>query len=120
MDDVKSSWPLRAGLHTCYNGGDSGQQSREGELISKSRLSSDCSLQLESMKAESLVIADQHAAVNMYPGPVHTARHTLGIGFARSIGPMITHDFCVPLVPQRLLVVLLAHTTVGSSTGVKS
>ena len=72
------------------------------------------------MKAESLVIADQHAAVNMYPGPVHTARHTLEMGFARSIGPMITHDLCVPLVPQRLLVVLLAHTTVGSSTGVKS
>jgi hypothetical protein len=47
------------------------------------------------MKLESLVIADQHAAVNMYPGPVHTARHTLGIGFARSIGPMITHHFCV-------------------------
>ena len=90
---------------------------------SKSRkvaVSSDCSLQLENMKLESLVIADQHAAVNMYPGPVHTARHTLGIGFARSIGPMITHDFCVPLVLQRLLVVLLAHTTVGSSTGVKS
>ncbi|XLT66356.1 hypothetical protein HN873_022795 [Arachis hypogaea] len=56
------------------------------------------------------------------PPPIHgisTARHTLGIGFARSIGPMITHDFCVPLVPQRLLVVLLAHTTVGSSTGVE-
>ena len=72
------------------------------------------------MKLESLVIADQHAAVNMCPGPVHTARHTLGIGFARSIGPMITHDFCGTLVPQRPLVVLLAHTTVGSSTGVKS
>jgi len=43
------------------------------------------------MKLESLVIADQHAAVNMYPGPVHTARHTLGIGFARSIGPRITN-----------------------------
>ena len=119
-DDVKSSWPLQAGLHTCYNGGDNGLLPREGKLIPKSRLSSDRSLQLESVKAESLVIADQHAAVNMYPGPVHTARHTLGIGFARSIGPMITHDFCVPLVPQRLLVVLLAHTTVGSSTGVKS
>ena len=82
-DDVKSSWPLRPGLHTCYNGGDSGQQSREGELISKSRLSSDCSLQLESMKAESLVIADQHAAVNTFPGLVHTARHTMGVGFTR-------------------------------------
>ena len=82
-DDVKSSWPLRAGLHTCYNGGDSGQQSRKGELISKSRLSSDCSLQLESMKAESLVIADQHAAVNTFPGLVHTARHTMGVGLTR-------------------------------------
>ncbi len=38
-DDVKSSWPLRAGLHTCYNGGDSGLRSRKGELIPKSRLS---------------------------------------------------------------------------------
>jgi hypothetical protein len=46
----------------------------------KSRLSSDCSLQLESMKAESLVIADQHAAVNTFPGLVHTARHTMGVG----------------------------------------
>nr|GFA02467.1 hypothetical protein [Tanacetum cinerariifolium] len=41
--------------------------------------SSDCSRQLGNMKLESLVIAVQHAAVNMYPGPVHTARHTLGI-----------------------------------------
>jgi hypothetical protein len=51
---------------------------------SKSRLSSDCSLQLESMKSESLVIADQHAAVNPFPGLVHTARHTMGVGFTRS------------------------------------
>jgi hypothetical protein len=28
------------------------------------------------MKVESLVIADQHAAVNTFPGLVHTARHT--------------------------------------------
>ena len=82
-DDVKSSWPLWAGLHTCYNGGDNGSRPREGELISKRRLSSDCSLQLESMKLESLVIADQHAAVNTFPGLVHTARHTMGVGFTR-------------------------------------
>ena len=82
-DDVKSSWPLQAGLHTCYNGVDSGQLGREATLISKRRLSSDCSLQLESMKAESLVIADQHAAVNTFPGLVHTARHTMGVGFTR-------------------------------------
>ena len=48
--------------------------------ISKSRLSSDCTLQLECMKLESLVIADQHAAVNTFPGLVHTARHTMGVG----------------------------------------
>ena len=76
MDDVKSSWPLRAGLHTCYNGGDSGPRPCEGKRISKSRLSSDCTLQLGCMKLESLVIVDQHATVNTFPGLVHTARHT--------------------------------------------
>ncbi len=80
-DDVKSSCPLRAGLHTCYNGGGSEQLDREIMLISKSRLSSDCTLQLECMKLESLVIAEQHAAVNTFPGLVHTARHTMGVGF---------------------------------------
>ena len=79
-DDVKSSWPLRAGLHTCYNGGDNGLRSCKGELISKSRLSSDCTLQLGCMKSESLVIVDQHATVNTFPGLVHTARHTMGVG----------------------------------------
>ena len=79
-DDVKSSWPLRPGLHTCYNGGDNGMQRREPEPISKSHLSSDCTLQLECMKAESLVIADQHAAVNTFPGLVHTARHATKAG----------------------------------------
>ncbi len=83
-DDVKSSWPLWAGLHTCYNGGDRGRRGSDAQPISKSRLSSDCSLQLESMKLESLVIADQHAAVNTFPGLVHTARHTMGVGFTRS------------------------------------
>src|ERR1700710_2406898 len=83
VDDVKSSWPLRGGLHTCYNGDYRGLQTCEGELIPKSRLSSDCTLQLECMKSESLVIADQHAAVNTFPGLVHTARHTMGVGFTR-------------------------------------
>ncbi len=83
-DDVKSSWPLWAGLHTCYNGGDRGQLDREVMLIPKSHLSSDCTLQLGCMKLESLVIADQHAAVNTFPGLVHTARHTMGVGSTRS------------------------------------
>ena len=48
----------------------------------KSRLSSDCSLQLENMKLESLVIVDQHATVNKYSDLVHTARHALEIVLA--------------------------------------
>ena len=47
-------------------------------------LSSDWSLQLDSMKPESLVIADQHAAVNTFPGLVHTARHITKVGCTRS------------------------------------
>ena len=82
-DDVKSSWPLRAGLHTCYNGGDRGKRRSDPGQISKSRLSSDCTLQLECMKVESLVIVDQNATVNTFPGLVHTARHTMGVGFTR-------------------------------------
>ena len=76
MDDVKSSWPLRVGLNTCYNGSDNG-------LIPKNCLSSDCRLQLDGMKVESLVIVDQHATVNTFPGLVHTARHIMGIGSTR-------------------------------------
>ena len=50
----------------------------------KVRLSSDCRLQLACMKLESLVIADQHAAVNTFPGLVHTARQAMEAGGARS------------------------------------
>ena len=53
----------------------------------KSSLSSDCGLQPAHMKLELLVIADQHAAVNTFPGLVHTARHTMGVGSARSRYP---------------------------------
>ncbi len=48
----------------------------------KTGLSSDWSLQLDSMKLESLVIVDQHATVNTFPGLVHTARHAMGVGVA--------------------------------------
>ena len=60
------------------------KQSREAEQIPKRRLSSDCRLQLACMKSELLVIADQHAAVNTFPGLVHTARHTMGVCNTRS------------------------------------
>ncbi len=50
----------------------------------KAGLSSDCSLQLDCMKPESLVIADQQAAVNTFPGLVHTARQATKVGSTRS------------------------------------
>ena len=50
----------------------------------KNGLSSDCGLQPAHMKTELLVIADQHAAVNAFPGLVHTARHTTEVGSTRS------------------------------------
>jgi hypothetical protein len=50
----------------------------------KAGLSSDWSLQLDSMKPELLVIPDQHAGVNTFPGLVHTARHTMGVSCSRS------------------------------------
>ena len=49
----------------------------------KALLSSDWSLQLDSMKSESLVIANQNVAVNTFPGLVHTARHTMGADSTR-------------------------------------
>src|SRR3546814_4067203 len=72
-DDVKSSWPLWAWLHTCYTGGDNGQQGREAAPIPKSRIRSDWSLQLESTKEESQVIVGQNGTVNTLPGHIHTA-----------------------------------------------
>ena len=50
----------------------------------KTGRSPDRSLQLDSVKSESLVIVDQHATVNTFPGLVHTARHTMGVGCSRS------------------------------------
>ena len=50
----------------------------------KSGPSSDCGLQPAHMKLELLVIADQHAAVNTFPGLVHTARHTMGVWSTQS------------------------------------
>ncbi len=83
-DDVKSSWPLCPGLHTCYNGRHNRMQYRKVEPIHKGGPSSDCGLQFAHMKLESLVIADQQAAVNTFPGLVHTARHTTKVSCNRS------------------------------------
>src|SRR3989338_7570380 len=56
--------------------GTKGCKPARGSQSQKTGLSSDWSLQLDSMKSESLVIAHQHGAVNTFPGLVHTARHT--------------------------------------------
>ena len=64
-----------------------GKQDREVEQTPKNGPSSDCRLQPAYMKSELLVIADQHAAVNTFPGLVHTARHTMGVESARSRYP---------------------------------
>ena len=64
-----------------------GTEGREAARWSQSQkpyLSPDRSLQLDCVKSESLVIADQHVAVNTFPGLVHTARHTMGVESGRS------------------------------------
>ena len=50
----------------------------------KRRPSSDCRLQLACTKLELLVIANQHVAVNTFPGFVHTARQTMKVENTRS------------------------------------
>ena len=64
-------------------GSEAARQSKAGKPV----LSSDCSLQLDCTKLESLVIADQHAAVNTFSGLVHTARHTMRVDNTRSRWP---------------------------------
>ncbi len=64
-----------------------GAESCEAATWSQSRKtgrSPDRSLQLDCVKSESLVIANQNVAVNTFPGLVHTARHTMGVGCTRS------------------------------------
>ena len=68
-DDVKSARPLRPGLHTCYNGRYRRQPHSDVEPIPKAGLSSDWSLQPDSMKLDSLVIAHQPRRGEYVPGP---------------------------------------------------
>ena len=63
------------------------RQLARGSQSQKTGLSSDRSLQLDSVKVELLVIADQQAAVNTFPGLVHTARHTTRVVRTRSRWP---------------------------------
>ena len=64
--------------------GTEGRNTARWSQSQKTDRSPDWSLQLDSMKSESLVIADQNVAVNTFPGLVHTARHTMGVCCTRS------------------------------------
>ena len=64
--------------------GTEGRKAARWSQSHKAGRSPDWSLQLDSMKLESLVIVDQNATVNTFPGLVHTARHTMGVDCTRS------------------------------------
>ncbi len=79
--------PYVQGYTRATMAGTEGRNAARWSKSHKTCLSSDCSLQLDCMKSESLVIADQHAAVNTFPGLVHTARHAMEVGSTRSQWP---------------------------------
>ncbi len=83
-DDVKSSWPLRGGYKRATMVGTKGCKPAMVSESQKTNRSPDWGLQLDPMKSESLVIANQNVAVNTFPGLVHTARHTMEVGCTRS------------------------------------
>ena len=76
--------PYDLGYTRATMAGTEGCKPARGSQSHKTGRSPDWSLQLDSMKSESLVIANQHVAVNTFPGLVHTARHTMGVGCTRS------------------------------------
>ncbi len=76
--------PYELGYTRATMAGTEGRKPARGSQSQKTGRSPDWSLQLDSMKSESLVIADQNAAANTFPGLVHTARHTMGVGCTRS------------------------------------
>ena len=70
--------PYELGYTRATMDGTKGSEAARWSQSQKAVLSSDCRLQLACMKSESLVNADQNAALNVFPGLVHTARHTMG------------------------------------------
>ena len=76
--------PYVLGYTRATMAGTEGSDHASASKSQKAGLSSDCGLQPAHMKLESLVIANQNVAVNTFPGLVHTARHTMGVGNARN------------------------------------
>ena len=79
--------PYDLGYTRATMDGTKGCKTARSSQSHKTILSSDCRLQLAYMKLESLVIVDQHATVNTFPGLVHTARHTTRVCNTRSRWP---------------------------------
>ena len=79
--------PYDLGYTRATMAGTKGSEGASRSEAQKAGPSSDCSLQPDYMKLESLVIADQHAAVNTFPGLVHTARQTMGVWSTRNQWP---------------------------------
>ena len=71
--------PYDLGYTRATMDGSEGSEAARWSETQKPVLSSDCSLQLDCTKLESLVIANQNVAVNTFPGLVHTARHTMRV-----------------------------------------
>ena len=76
--------PYDLGYTRATMGGTEGSEAATWSESLKTTRSPDRSLQLDSVKSELLVIANQNVAVNTFPGLVHTARHTMGVGCKRS------------------------------------
>ena len=74
--------PYALGYTRATMAGTAGCEAARPSQSRKAGLSSDRSLQLDSVKLELLVIAHQHGAVNTFPGLVHTARQAMGVGGA--------------------------------------
>ena len=73
---------VQGNTHDTMVGTTGSQVARRSKPL-KTNLSSDWSLQFDSMKPESLVKADHHAALNTFSGLVLTARQVKGVGGAR-------------------------------------
>lgn len=76
--------PYGQGYTRATMGYTNGSKTAKWSQSEKVPRSPDWSLQLDSMKSESLVIVNQNVTVNTFPGLVHTARHTMGVGCTRS------------------------------------
>ncbi len=83
-DDVKSSWPLCPGLHTCYNGLYKGLRTREGKPIPKS--SPKFGLESATRLHEVGIASNRGSACRgeYVPGPCTHRRHTMRVGCTRS------------------------------------